>query len=134
MGRLSVGFSGAEIEQTVVSALFSAFDEDARELTQEDLIKAVKQSVPLSVTMRERIAELRDWADERARPVSSVQGEDTSDILLAEYSSQQDEDFGEDAPYSMDNDEDEAEKPVSLDSGSESNPTDDTIDTPGEGI
>lgn len=129
LGRLSVGFSGAEIEQTVVSALFSAFDEDAREVNQDDLIKAVKQSVPLSVTMRERIAELRDWADERARPVSSVQGEDTSDILLAEYSSQHDEDYGEDAPYSMDEEEETEETATP-----ETQPADETIDTPGEGI
>lgn len=129
LGRLSVGFSGAEIEQTVVSALFSAFDEDAREVNQDDLIKAVKQSVPLSVTMRERIAELRDWADERARPVSSVQGEDTSDILLAEYSSQHDEDYGEDAPYSMDEEEETEET-----SPPETKPADETVDTPGEGI
>ena len=100
LGKLSVGFSGAEIEQAVVSALFGAFDEDAREVTQKDLVKAVKQSVPLSVTMRERIADLREWADERARPVSSVQGEDTSDILLAEYASNQEEEI-EDL-YAMD--------------------------------
>ncbi len=108
LGKLSVGFSGAEIEQTVVSALFGAFDEDAREVRQSDLVKSVKESVPLSVTMRERIAELREWADDRARPVSSVQGEDTSDILLAEYTSKfadksEDEESEEDdAPYSMD--------------------------------
>ena len=100
LGRLSVGFSGAEIEQAVVSALFGAFDEDAREVSQRDLVKAVRQSVPLSVTMRERIADLREWADERARPVSSVQGEDTSDILLAEYSSQQEEEVEQ--LYAMD--------------------------------
>jgi SpoVK/Ycf46/Vps4 family AAA+-type ATPase len=107
LGKLSVGFSGAEIEQVVVSALFAAFDEDARDLRQEDLVKGVKQSVPLSVTMRERIAELREWADERARPVSSVQGEDTSDILLAEYASQNEDDEreegdGADDLYAMD--------------------------------
>jgi ATP-dependent 26S proteasome regulatory subunit len=111
LGKLSVGFSGAEIEQTVVSALFGAFDEDAREVRQSDLVKSVKESVPLSVTMRERIAELREWADERARPVSSVQGEDTSDILLAEYTSklaeesddeEEEDEKEDDAPYAMD--------------------------------
>lgn len=125
LGKLSVGFSGAEIEQAVVSALFSAFDEDAREVLQKDLVKSVRQSVPLSVTMRERIAELRDWADERARPVSSVQGEDTSDILLAEYASNQEEEI-EDL-YAMDDENAGATEELAED-------PDQTIDAPGEGI
>lgn len=108
LGKIAVGFSGAEIEQAVVSALFSAFadrkkdkktgEEMIRELTVDDLKRSVKISVPLSVTMQESIAHLRSWADERARPVSSVQAESAEEILDAEL--EEDED---DAPFRMDN-------------------------------
>jgi SpoVK/Ycf46/Vps4 family AAA+-type ATPase len=63
------GFSGAEIEQVVVGALYVAFEE-SRELHQKDLIAEAKTSVPLSVMMREEIDELRTWAEMRTRPAS----------------------------------------------------------------
>lgn len=58
------GYSGAEIEQAVVSELHAAFDA-GRELTTEGLLAAVKASPPLSVTMAESVAELREWAKGR---------------------------------------------------------------------
>jgi ATP-dependent 26S proteasome regulatory subunit len=64
------GYSGAEIEQAVIAALYDAFDLD-REVTTEDILITVNQSVPLSMTMRESIEVLREWADTRARPASS---------------------------------------------------------------
>ncbi|MFZ4575770.1 MAG: hypothetical protein ACOYN0_15350, partial [Phycisphaerales bacterium] len=63
------GFSGAEIEQAVVSALYDAFYSGG-ELTAASLDKAFRESVPLSRTMSERIAGLRRWADGRARRAS----------------------------------------------------------------
>jgi AAA+ superfamily predicted ATPase len=65
----SGGFSGAEIEQAVVSGLYLAFEEE-REVTTGDVSAALKQTVPLSVTMREEIALVRRWAKGRARPAS----------------------------------------------------------------
>ncbi len=62
-------FSGAELEQLIVAALFVAFSLD-RELTQEDLLRVAHDSVPLAVTMDDRLKELRDWARPRARPAS----------------------------------------------------------------
>jgi SpoVK/Ycf46/Vps4 family AAA+-type ATPase len=62
-------YSGAELEQLVVSALFRAFAAD-RELTQEDLARVARESVPLAVTMDDRLKELREWARPRARPAS----------------------------------------------------------------
>jgi MoxR-like ATPase len=63
----SGGFSGAELEQVVVSALHTAFARrvplDARLLWDE-----LKQTVPLSITMKERIEALREWALSRATP------------------------------------------------------------------
>jgi len=72
LAELTKGFSGAEIEQVVVGALYSAFDEN-RELKQEDLTCEAKSVVPLSVMMREDIEELRDWAKLRTRPASKEQ-------------------------------------------------------------
>lgn len=69
LAEAAEGFSGAEIEQAVVSALFDAFAAD-RELKSADIIKSVKASVPISVTMAEQIADLRVWAEKRARPAS----------------------------------------------------------------
>jgi SpoVK/Ycf46/Vps4 family AAA+-type ATPase len=65
----SANFSGAEIEEAVISALYDAF------YTQEDLatghvLEALRQTVPLSKTMDEQISRLRSWADGRARNAS----------------------------------------------------------------
>lgn len=68
------GFSGAEIEQVVVGALFVAFDA-GRELTAEDLLTEAEAVVPLSVMMREEIDELRSWAELRSRPASKQVGD-----------------------------------------------------------
>jgi len=68
------GFSGAEIEQVIVGALFSAFD-DGRDLTEEDVMTEAKSVVPLSVMMREEIDELRTWAQLRTRPASKQDGD-----------------------------------------------------------
>jgi len=69
LGLLTEGFSGSEIEQAVVSALYEAFDE-GRDILTEDLEKAATQSVPLSRTMKEEIDRLRRWAADRARSAS----------------------------------------------------------------
>ncbi|HEY3997805.1 MAG TPA: AAA family ATPase, partial [Candidatus Xenobia bacterium] len=63
------GFSGSEIEQAVVAALYEAFDQ-GRDLVTTDVEKAVASSVPLSRTMKEEIDKLRCWAADRARPAS----------------------------------------------------------------
>jgi SpoVK/Ycf46/Vps4 family AAA+-type ATPase len=65
----SQGFSGAEIEQAVISGLYAAFEED-RDVRTDDIVAALKQTVPLSVTMEEDIGFVRRWAKGRARPAS----------------------------------------------------------------
>lgn len=62
-------FTGAELEQVVIAALYKAFAE-GRELEEDDLQNAVVETVPLYDTYEERIKELRDWARGRARPAS----------------------------------------------------------------
>jgi SpoVK/Ycf46/Vps4 family AAA+-type ATPase len=62
---LTEGFSGAEIEQAIVSALYTAFSRQ-EDLTTEAIADEVELTKPLSVTMAERIDALRDWARDRA--------------------------------------------------------------------
>ncbi|MGF1536357.1 MAG: AAA family ATPase [Elainellaceae cyanobacterium] len=64
------GFSGAEIEQALIAAMYDAFAQD-REFTQLDIIAAIKATLPLSRTMSEQVTALRDWARQRARPAAS---------------------------------------------------------------
>ncbi|MFG2043188.1 AAA family ATPase [Dactylosporangium sp. NPDC048998] len=70
---LSAGYSGAEIEQAVVAALFDAFSE-RRPLRREDLLRAVAAMVPLSVTQAEKLDAIRLWAKTRA--VAATAAED----------------------------------------------------------
>jgi len=58
------GFSGAELEQAVIAALHEAFAAGA-DLTADQLLRAIRTSPPLSVTMAERIQSLRDWSKGR---------------------------------------------------------------------
>ncbi|GAB4462840.1 MAG: hypothetical protein OHK0029_30470 [Armatimonadaceae bacterium] len=76
----TAGYSGAEIEQAVIGALFRAFHDGIREVTTDDLLQTVKSSVPLSITMREGIQTLREWAETRARQASSQQAESTEEL------------------------------------------------------
>lgn len=70
LSTVSEGFSGAEIEQALVAAMYEAFAQD-REFTQLDIIAAIKATLPLSKTMNEQVTALRDWARQRARPAAS---------------------------------------------------------------
>jgi|GEM_PF-181497 len=60
------GYSGAEIEQAVLTAVVEAFNSGS-EVTQKQLLESLEDTVPLSVTMEERIFELREWARTRCR-------------------------------------------------------------------
>lgn len=63
----SAGFTGAEIEQAVVSARYAAANRNAA-VDTEALRRALDSTVPLSVTMAEPMARLREWARERTVP------------------------------------------------------------------
>ena len=58
------GFSGSEIEEVVVSGLYTAFS-DEKALTTEALEREIRVTVPLSVTMAEKVDSLRIWAKSR---------------------------------------------------------------------
>ncbi len=65
------GFSGAELEQTVIEAMHLAYAEH-RDFGEADLIAAASQVVPLSRTAREQLEQLQQWASTgRARTASA---------------------------------------------------------------
>jgi len=74
LAKMSDRFSGAEIEQAIVAAMYEAFAQE-REFTQLDIIAALKATLPLSRTMTEQVTALRDWARQRARPAASSTAE-----------------------------------------------------------
>lgn len=71
LSKESEGFSGAEIEQAVISSLYDAFLQE-RDINTQDILRNIKQSIPLSVTMKENIEDIRNWASYRARCASSA--------------------------------------------------------------
>ena len=72
LANAAVGYSGAEIEEAVISAMFDAFYEK-KHITTESLVAGLEQTVPLSKTMSEDIDTLRKWADGRARWATSTE-------------------------------------------------------------
>jgi SpoVK/Ycf46/Vps4 family AAA+-type ATPase len=58
------GFTGAEIEEAVVSARYLATSR-AQNMTRDDLLAAVNRTYPMSVMRGESIAALRSWAKDR---------------------------------------------------------------------
>lgn len=68
LAQASSGFSGAEIEQSVVAAIYAAHAQEVA-LNQNHILQEIKLTRPLSVVMAERINELRQWAQARTVPV-----------------------------------------------------------------
>jgi AAA+ superfamily predicted ATPase len=67
LAHASEGYSGAEIEQAVLSALFTAMDR-GEPLATKHLLETFATSPPLSVTRAEQIHALREWARHRCVP------------------------------------------------------------------
>lgn len=61
------GFSGAEIEQAIVSGLYAAHAQ-SETLATKHILQELALTRPLSVVMHEQIAQLRQWADGRTVP------------------------------------------------------------------
>lgn len=74
LGRKTEGFNGAEIEECIKEAMFAAYVDNPEnpQLTGKHLMDAITKTVPLSTTMKEQIAMLRNWAATRAKNASSV--------------------------------------------------------------
>jgi len=76
----SDGYSGAEIEEAIISALYGVFRLN-RELTTEDILQALKETRPLSEVMKEQINDMRRWAKDRARYASLKGRTETGEII-----------------------------------------------------
>ena len=66
------GFSGAEIEQAIIDALFDVFTMDAGavDITTNNILSAIRNQVPLSKTKEKEIKELRKQAEIVAKPAN----------------------------------------------------------------
>lgn len=78
LAKESVGFNGAEIEECVKEAMFAAYTENPNEpkLQIIHLLNAIKDTVPLSKTMKDQIDFLRKWAKSRAKQAGKENLED----------------------------------------------------------
>ena len=74
IAQAAEGFSGAEIEEAVISSLYDVFYLQ-KDLETTDVLKCIRETVPLSRTMSEEISALRSWAEGRARFASRRDGE-----------------------------------------------------------
>jgi SpoVK/Ycf46/Vps4 family AAA+-type ATPase len=67
LAAASEDFSGAEIEQAIISGLYTAFAAK-QQLTTDILLAELQGTQPLSVTRAEEVQAIRDWAKKRAVP------------------------------------------------------------------
>ena len=61
------GFSGAELEQAVISAMYAAYHDDS-ELKDKHILAEIEKTQPLSVLAAEKVDALRNWASNRCVP------------------------------------------------------------------
>jgi ATP-dependent 26S proteasome regulatory subunit len=71
LAKATDGFTGSEIEQVFVEALYRAFDQDS-EPTDLTIGEVLVDFVPLSRLMAEQLTGLRTWAKGRARPATTT--------------------------------------------------------------
>ena len=78
LAKESKGFNGAEIEECVKEAMFSAYTDNPNEpkLQILHLLNSIKDTVPLSKTMKDQIEFLRKWANSRAKQAGQLNNED----------------------------------------------------------
>ena len=67
LAKATEGFSGSEIEQAIVSAMYTAHAQN-RSVSRADLLAEIQQTRPLSVVMAEKVDEIREWANGRTVP------------------------------------------------------------------
>ncbi len=104
LAERSDGYSGAELEQVVLAAMVETYG-STDGITQAAMEKAREETVPLSVTMEEKIFQLREWAKGRCRPATP----DSRVLQMLEAEQRQkaadsanDEQAFEDKPFSFD--------------------------------
>lgn len=60
-------FTGAELEDVIKESMYTAFMDNYRLIETDDIVSEAENKVPLSLTMRENVEALRDWANSRAK-------------------------------------------------------------------
>jgi SpoVK/Ycf46/Vps4 family AAA+-type ATPase len=65
-------FTGAEVEEAIISGLFASWNDGKREVTTKDIINATKSIIPIAVSMEGRIEVLRTWAEKNARRANGI--------------------------------------------------------------
>jgi len=82
LARSSAGYVGAELEQAVIDAMYVAFNDGPRDVTDEDIRNAVIRMVPLSRSQRERVETLRAWLQEGTCAIGVIHREAPSRVSL----------------------------------------------------
>lgn len=80
LSQNAIDFSGAEIEQCILDAMYSAFS-DNREFEQGDVINAIALTSPLAKTHKQQIQKLHDWAFKNGVKSASMSERDWRDTL-----------------------------------------------------
>jgi SpoVK/Ycf46/Vps4 family AAA+-type ATPase len=75
-------FTGAEIEEAIISGLFTSWNDGKREVTTEDIINATKSIIPIAVGMGGRIEALRAWAEKNARRANGIRVEQDGSVRV----------------------------------------------------
>jgi SpoVK/Ycf46/Vps4 family AAA+-type ATPase len=77
LARASEGYTGAEIEQVIIDAMYLAYSDvknPGRDFTTDDLLTALQKQVPLSRSQSEAITALRNWLTQgRAQSASFLE-------------------------------------------------------------
>ncbi|NJK66130.1 MAG: AAA family ATPase [Microcoleus sp. SU_5_3] len=75
LAKSAENFSGAEIEQVVIDGLYRAFgtfvNGQRRDLTTEDILRSIEDTVPLAAIARSQIEDLKRWAAEAGARTAS---------------------------------------------------------------
>ena len=83
LANTSEGYVGAEIEQSVIDAMFRASSDPSakgREFTDDDLVDAVRHLVPMSTSQREHTQFLRSWVVEGRAQSASARDDDAESV------------------------------------------------------
>jgi SpoVK/Ycf46/Vps4 family AAA+-type ATPase len=93
LAQKSENFSGAEIEQVIIDAMYIAFgtinkNGQRRDFNTEDILRAIEQTVPLAAIARQQIDILKHWAAETGARRASIDVELSQE--LQKYSFQKD--------------------------------------------
>lgn len=79
LSKLTSSFSGAEIKQLIIEAMYQSYSE-GREFKTQDIIKEISQSVPLAKLHQESIQKLQAWARSGRVRLSSIDNSNINNI------------------------------------------------------